>query len=82
MQKIAAAVIGSLGAEASARVSYHQPDPFIAHLKTLPAPEPKESVSTHHGYKVKRSAPKLTAEELQQREEMTNRVMAEAMRRK
>jgi hypothetical protein len=80
LQKIAAAVSGSLGSEAAARVSFHQPDQFITHLKTLPVPVPKDSVSTHRGYKVKRSAPKLTVEEQQQREETANRMMAEAMR--
>jgi hypothetical protein len=39
-------------------------------------------VTTHHGYKVKRSAPKLTVEEQRQREETANRAMAEAMRSK
>ncbi len=82
LQKISAAVAGSLGAEAAAQVSYHKPDQFIAHLKTLPAPAPKDSVTTHHGYKVKRSAPKLAVEEQQQREDLANQMMAEAMRRK
>ena len=82
LQKIAAAVAGSLGTEAAARVSFHQPDQFIAHLKTLPVPVPKDSVSTHRGYKVKRSAPKLTVEEQRQREEMANRMMTDAMRPK
>jgi len=82
LQKIAAAVSGSLGAEAAARVVYFAPDPFIAYLKTLPVPVPKDSITTHHGYKVKRSAPKLTVEEQRQREDTANRAMAEAMRSK
>ena len=82
LQKIAAAVTGSLGAEASARVAYYEPDQFIAYLKTLPVPVSLNAVTTHHGYKVKRSAPKLTAEERRQREETANRLMAEAMRPK
>jgi hypothetical protein len=82
LQKIAAAVSGSLGSEAAAQVAYYQPDQFIAHLKTLPVPVPKDSVTTHHGYKVKRSAPKLTVEEQRQREDTANRMMAEAMRPK
>lgn len=82
LQKIAAAVSGSLGAEAAARVAYYEPDQFIAHLKTLPVPVPKDAVTTHHGYKVKRSAPKLTAEERRQREDTATRLMAEAMRSK
>jgi hypothetical protein len=82
LQKIAAAVLGSLGAEAAARVTYFQPDPFIAHLKTLPVPVPKDSVTTSRGYKVKRSAPALTEEERRQREELANKMMAEIMRPK
>ena len=82
LQKIAAAVLGSLGAGAVARVTYFQPDQFIAYLKTLPVPVPKDSVTTSHGYKVKRSAPALTAEERRQREELANKMMAEAMRPK
>jgi hypothetical protein len=78
--KIAAAVSGSLGAEASTQVSYYLPDAFIAYLKTLPAPVPKDSVTTRQGYKVKLSAPKLTLSEQRQREEIAHRVMAEASR--
>ena len=82
LQKIAAAVTGSLGTEAAARVAYYEPDQFIAYLKTLPVPVPQDAVTTHHGYKVKRSAPKLTAEERRQREDTANRMLAEAMRPK
>src|ERR1035437_802122 len=82
LQKIAAAVSGSLGTDAAARVAYYQPDQFICHLKTLPVPVPKDSVTTHHGYKVKRSAPKLTVQEQQQREDLAHQMMAEAMRPK
>jgi hypothetical protein len=82
LQKIAAAASGCLGAEAAAKVAYYQPDQFIAHLKTLPVPVPKDSVTTSHGYKVKRSAPALTDEERRQREELANKMMAEAMRPK
>ena len=82
LEKIAAAVAGSLGVEAAARVAYYQPDRFIAHLEKLPVPVPKETVVTRRGYKVKRSAPALTAEERRQREDAANRMMAEAMRQK
>lgn len=82
LQKIAAAVTGSLGSEAAARVVYFEPDQFIAHLKTLPVRDPKEAVNTRHGYKVKRSTPMLTPEERRQREEMAHQMMAEAMRPK
>jgi hypothetical protein len=83
LQKIAAAVLSSLGAEAAANVSYHQPDPFIAYLKSLPVPTPvvkKDGVKTRHGYKVKSSAPTLTDEERRQREKLANQTMAESMR--
>ncbi|MEI6196406.1 MAG: type IV secretion system DNA-binding domain-containing protein, partial [Verrucomicrobiota bacterium] len=82
LQKISAAVLGSLGSEVASLVAYYQPDQFIAYLKTLPVPVPKDSVTTHHGYKVKRSAPKLTVEEQRQREDLANQMMAEAMRPK
>ena len=82
LRKIAAAVAGSLGREVATRVAYFEPDQFIAHLKTLPVPVPKDSVTTHRGYKVKRSAPRLTVEEHRQREDTANRMMAEAMRPK
>ena len=82
LRKICTAVSGSLGKEAVAHVSYHEPDQFIAYLKTLPLPTPKDSVSIHHGYRVKRSAPKLTVEERRQREEIAHRMMADAMRKK
>jgi Type IV secretion-system coupling protein DNA-binding domain len=80
LRKIAAAVSGSLGAAASTQVSYYLPDQFLAYLETLPLPVPKDSVTTRQGYKVKRSAPKLTLLEQQQREHIANRVMAEALR--
>ena len=79
LEKVAAAVLGSLGKESAARVAYYQPDQFIAYLKSLPVPEPKDSVTTHHGYKVKRSVPKLTLKEQQQREEVAHKMLAETM---
>jgi transcriptional regulator with XRE-family HTH domain len=77
LQKIAAAVSGSLGAEAAAKVSYFQPDQFIARLKTLPPPQ--EAPVTNRGFKVKRSIPALTDAEQRQRENLANQMMAEAM---
>ena len=82
LRKIETAVIGSLGAETATRVSYHQPDQFIAHIRTLPMPAPKDSVTIHRGYRVKRTTAKLTAEEHQQREDLANQVIAEAVRPK
>ncbi len=73
LQKISAAVSASLGADTAARVSYHQPDQFIAYLKALPQPVPKLEETIRQGYKVKRSVPKLTPEEQRQREEIAYR---------
>jgi hypothetical protein len=80
LQKIAAAVSGSLGPEAAARMAYYQPDPFIAYLKSLPPP--KEASVMNRGFKVKRSIPALTDEEQRQREGIANQRMAEAIERK
>ena len=82
LQKIASAVSGSLGAELAARVEYFQPDPFIAYLKALQPPTAPPSETQYGGYKVKRSVPKLSAPEQKQKEDIANRIMAEAMRRK
>jgi hypothetical protein len=84
LKKIAGAVSGSLGAETAARVWYHKPDQFIAHLNGLPLPVPKhlDKTKTSHGYKVKRSLPTLTPEEQKQKEEAAIRAMADSMRKK
>jgi hypothetical protein len=80
LQKIAAAIAGSLGTEAAALVGYYQPDQFISHLKTVPVDVPKEKTTVRRGYKVKRSAPALTEAELRQRERIANQTMADSMR--
>jgi hypothetical protein len=82
LRKIGSAVSGSLGAELAARVEYFQPDPFIAYLKALKPPTPQPTETQYGGYKVKRSIPKLSAQEQKQKEDIANRIMAEAMRRK
>ena len=82
LQKIRQAVSGSLGAEAAKRVEYFQPDPFIAHLKALQPPTPQPSEGEFNGYKIRRSIPKLSAKEQQQKEDISNRIMADALRRK
>jgi len=82
LRKIGTAVSGSLGAELAAQVEYFQPDPFIAHLKALKPPAPQPSETQFGGYKVKRSIPKLSPQEQKQKEDIANRIMAEAMRRK
>jgi DNA invertase Pin-like site-specific DNA recombinase len=82
LRKIGKAVSGSLGSELAARVEYFQPDPFIAYLKALKPPTPQPSETQYGGYKVKRSIPKLSAQEQRQKEDIANRIMAETMRRK
>ena len=81
LQKIRQSVSGSLGAEAARRVEYFQPDPFIAHLKTLQPPTPQPSESEFNGYKIRRSIPKLSAKEQRQKEDIANSIMADALRR-
>jgi len=82
LRKISNAVCGSLGAELAARVEYFQPDPFIMYLRALKSPVPQPTETQYGGYKVKRSVPKLSAPEQKQKEDIANRIMAEAMRRK
>jgi hypothetical protein len=82
LEKIRQAVSGSLGAEAAEHVTYYQPDPFIAYLKMLQSPTPRPTESKSHGYTIRRSVPKLSAKELQQKEDISNRIMADALRRK
>lgn len=86
LESIAKAVKGSLGPEAAQRVAYFLPDQFIADLQRIPPPAspqaPEPTTTTVHGYKVKRTWPKLTPEERQQRDEIANQVAREALRRK
>jgi hypothetical protein len=63
-------------------VEYFQPDAFIAYLKALKSPTPQPSETQYGGYKVKRSIPKLSAQEQKQKEDIANRAMAETMRRR
>ena len=83
LRKIAAAVSGSLGAEAAARVEYHQPDAFIAYLKSLPLPAAPSSATPQirRGYKVKHSKSTGSAEEQKAKEEAAIRAIADSMRK-
>jgi hypothetical protein len=83
LKKIAAAVRGSLGPDATARVQYWQPEDFIAHLQALAAPAaPPPQTKVRRGYKVKRSVETLSPEEQKRREDAAIQSIAEAMRRK
>jgi Type IV secretion-system coupling protein DNA-binding domain len=82
LQKIAAAVSGSLGPDVSARVAYFRPDPFIEYLKSLPVPPPQTSEKTYAGYKVKHSLPKLSQEEQQTKEDLAHKLLSEALKKK
>jgi Type IV secretion-system coupling protein DNA-binding domain len=82
LQKIAAAVSGSLGPEVSARVVYFRPDPFIEYLKSLPVPPPQTSEKTYAGYKVKHSLPKLSSEEQKAKEDLAHKLLSEALKKK
>jgi hypothetical protein len=81
LDEIADAVQGGLGSEATAKVSYHTPDEFIAELKKLAAtmklnPSPPDEFQ---GRTVHRHYP-APSPEGQQKEETTYCLMAEAIR--
>lgn len=85
LRKIATAVSGSLGPEASKCVAFLNPDEFIAYLKALaPSPPPATPAQPEisHGYKIKRTHARLSPEELKAREDAALKMIAEAMRRK
>ena len=80
LRKIGAAVSGSLGSELAGRVEYFQPDPFIAHLKTLPANAPKEATTVRRGYKIKRVVSQVSTELQKGKEGAAVRAIADTMR--
>jgi len=84
LEKIQAAVVGSLGAEATGGVAFFQPDQFIAHLQALPPqkPEAPGAPKIRKGYKVKHRAATLSPEERQQREGAAIHSIKEAMQRR
>jgi hypothetical protein len=86
LRKIGSAVLGSLGAEAAARVEYFQPDQFIAHLAKLDSKNTvatpaviSETTTIRRGIKVTRKVAKLTTEEQQAREDTANQQLAALM---
>ena len=89
LEKIAAAVSGSLGSEAATRVSYFQPDQFITHLAKLESKIPKakpavlsETTTIRRGFTVTRKVAKLTDEEQKAREDIAHQQLAALMKRK
>ena len=63
---------------------YHDPDHFISYLQSLPLLTPRipEAPDTRLGYKIKRSAPKLTGEEQRLKEDAAIRSIAAEMQRR
>jgi hypothetical protein len=76
------AVSGSLGSASAERVQYFQPDPFIEYLKCLKTSTPQPSETQSGGYKIRRSTPDRSPQERRQKEDVANRIITEAMRRK
>jgi hypothetical protein len=87
LRQIEEAVKGGLEPEESARVGYFLPDQFIAWLRELaptiiaPASPPIPSERTTRGYKVRRTAAKLTEEERQAKEEIALKAIAQSMKK-
>jgi hypothetical protein len=88
LKEIAETVAGALGADEAAKISYFTPDQFIEHLTKLqgsiatPPVAPTETVTIRRGFKVKRSAPRLSPEDRRLREEDANKTIAEIIRNK
>lgn len=88
LEKIAKAVSGCLPSSQAAQVGYYLPDQFIAHIRSLKAPEahlnasPNEETVSLGKYKVRRHVPSLTTDERKTQEEAAFRMIAETMRKK
>jgi hypothetical protein len=88
LRQIEEAVKASLEPKESARIGYFTPDQFIAWLRdfapTITAPlssPPAPTERTIRGYKVRRSAAKLTEEERQAKEEIALKAIAQSMKK-
>jgi hypothetical protein len=79
LEKIEAAVSGSLGSEQASSVHYFRPDPFIEYLKSLLVEPPKKSEKIRRGYKVKHSQSSSSIAEQKAKEEAAIRAIAESM---
>jgi hypothetical protein len=88
LRQIAHAVQAGLGPKEAAKVSYHTPDEFIAHLQALalemrPKSEPQSPGERKtHGRKVRTHTPKLSEAEQNEREDAINQVMRDALKGK
>jgi hypothetical protein len=88
LKEIAETVVAALGVDEAAKISYFTPDQFIEHLTKLqvsiatPPAAPTETVTIRRGFKVKRSAPRLSPEERRLREEDANKTIADIIRNK
>jgi len=85
LEDIADAVRGGLGTEAAAEVGYYSPDAFIAELQKLAKVQKPEAVlppgeRKSHGRTVRRHLPKLSPEELKQREDVVNKMLVDTLR--
>ena len=88
LRQIEEAIKAGLEPVESARVRYFAPDQFIAWLRELaptitapPAFPPMPSERTTRGYKVRRSAAKLTEEERLAKEEIALKAIAQSMKK-
>jgi len=87
LAQIKEAVNGALGSEETKRVGYYSVDEFLTYLNGLAAedakePPPPRPEAVNRGYKVKRSAVKLSPAEAKAREDAAIKMVAEAMNKK
>ena len=88
LESITAAVQGGLGSEAAAKVSYHSPDGFVAHLQKLSVSMPQKSarplppgVRKSHGKNVKVHFPQQSSpEEERAKDEAINKIMGDVLK--
>jgi hypothetical protein len=87
LRQMEEAVVGTVGAELAVRVRYFSPDSFLSFLESLAkedatASVPQPTESKRRGWQVKRSAPKLTPEELKAKENAALQMLASSMKTK
>jgi hypothetical protein len=84
LEQMKMALAGALGPEVSSRVDYFLPDQFVEYLTKLSLIASKDSKAPNQivrrGYKIKRSAPHLNADELKKKEEAALQLLAETMK--